>query len=222
MCTKGSRIFAAEELKHTGADACVLEVGSYDVNGSVRELYPSSIAKSYVGVDIAPGPGVDVVWPAERLVERFGLESFDVVVSTEMLEHVADWRLAVAQMKLVLRRGGRLILTTRSPGFGLHGFPADFWRFTPHDMRVIFADLDDVCIEADAPESPGVFVSGRKSDRPMVSTAALTVYSVVTRMRRERATMFDRVASRILVAGKSAAPMSARRVGHQLGQKLGW
>ncbi|MGC9069640.1 MAG: class I SAM-dependent methyltransferase, partial [Thermoprotei archaeon] len=62
--------------------------------------------KEYIGVDIEPGKFVDVVLPAERLVEHFGPESFDVVISTETLEHVQDWRLVINNMKKVLKRGG--------------------------------------------------------------------------------------------------------------------
>ena len=37
----------------------VLDVGSFDVNGTYRDLIPD--AWSYVGLDIRPGPNVDVV-----------------------------------------------------------------------------------------------------------------------------------------------------------------
>jgi 2-polyprenyl-3-methyl-5-hydroxy-6-metoxy-1,4-benzoquinol methylase len=39
----------------------------------------------------------------ERLVEHFGLESFDAVISTEVLEHVFDRRTVVNNMKTVLK-----------------------------------------------------------------------------------------------------------------------
>ncbi len=85
----------------------MLEVGSKYVNGSVRPLIEKFCRpKEYVGVDIEPGKYVDVVLPAERLVEHFGPESFDVVISTETLEHVQDWRLVINNMKKVLKRGG--------------------------------------------------------------------------------------------------------------------
>ena len=48
--------------------------------------------------------------PAERLVDYFGPESFDVVVSTEVVEHVLDWRLVINNMKVVLKRGGLFYL----------------------------------------------------------------------------------------------------------------
>jgi len=88
-----------------------------------------------VGVDIEPGKFVDVVLPAERLVEHFGPESFDVVIATELLEHVQDWRLVVNNMKAVLRRGGYIYITTRSYGFPFHAYPYDFWRYEVEDLK---------------------------------------------------------------------------------------
>ena len=72
-------------------DKRVLEVGSKFVNGSVRPLIERFCQpKEYIGVDIEPGKYVNVVLPAERLVDYFGPESFDVVVPTEVVEHVLD------------------------------------------------------------------------------------------------------------------------------------
>jgi SAM-dependent methyltransferase len=88
-------------------DKKVLEVGSKYINGSVRSLIERFCSpKEYVGVDIEPGKFVDLVLAAERLVEYFGPESFDVVIATEMLEHVQDWRLVVSNLKGVVKRGG--------------------------------------------------------------------------------------------------------------------
>ena len=85
----------------------VLEVGSRYVNGSVRPLIEKFFQpREYVGIDIEPGKFVDVVIPAEKLLDYFEPESFDVVISTEVLEHVKDWRLVISNMKGVLRKGG--------------------------------------------------------------------------------------------------------------------
>jgi len=69
----------------------VLEVGSKFVNGSVRPLIERFCRpREHVGVDIEAGKYVDVVLPAERLVEYYGPESFDAVISADVLEHVFD------------------------------------------------------------------------------------------------------------------------------------
>jgi len=85
----------------------ILEVGSKYVNGSVGTLIERFMKpKEYIRVDIEPGKFIDIILPAERLVEYFGEERFDVVISTELLEHVRDWRLVVNNMERVLKRGG--------------------------------------------------------------------------------------------------------------------
>jgi SAM-dependent methyltransferase len=135
----------------------VLEVGSKFVNGSVRPLIERFCQpKEYIGVDIEPGRYVDVILPAEKLIEYFGIESFDVVISTEVMEHVFDWRLIINNIKSVLKRGGFIYLTTRSRGFPYHAAPHDYWRYEPSDMVRIFRDFKIVRLEVDW-EYPGVF-----------------------------------------------------------------
>ena len=60
----------------------VLEVGSRDVNGSVRDVISALQPESYVGTDIMEGEGVDIVCNAEDLVTQFHGERFDIVIST--------------------------------------------------------------------------------------------------------------------------------------------
>ena len=139
----------------------VLEVGSLNVNGSPRSVLAALSPARYVGVDARGGPGVDMILDAGDLPETFGEDAFDLVLSTEMLEHCADWRLAVLAMKKVLRIGGLLVLTTRGPGFPRHDHPGDYWRFTEDNCARIFSDMDVRGIEADT-ECSGVFVAATK------------------------------------------------------------
>ena len=149
------------------AGRAVLEVGSYNVNGTVRPLVLRHGPASYLGVDQTPGPGVDQVVDAERLAEVFGPDRFDVVISTEMLEHAADWKACMVAMANVLRPGGLLLLTTRSPGFPFHPFPDDHWRFTVVTMSKILVALGlgshELRPDPD-PKSPGVLVRAIKGD----------------------------------------------------------
>lgn len=142
----------------------VLEVGALDVNGSVRSVIQPHGPALYLGIDIRHGPGVDIVLDVVEAPTRFGRESFDVVVCTEMLEHVELWRDALSAMKDVLRPGGTLVLTTRSPGFPVHDFPNDYWRFTCEDVAAALADLDSLVAESD-PEAAGVFAAGVRAGR---------------------------------------------------------
>jgi SAM-dependent methyltransferase len=146
------------------AGRSVLEVGAYDVNGSARSVLQPLSPASYVGVDIELGPGVDEIVSVDRLLERFGKEAFDLVVSTELIEHVADWRTAVSNLKGVVCREGSLVMTTRSKGFPYHGYPDDYWRFEAADLRQIFADFHIAALEPD-PSEPGVFLKATKPRR---------------------------------------------------------
>ena len=94
---------------------------------------------------------------------QLGPRAFDVVISTEMLEHIPDWRAAVTNLKGVCRLGGLILITTRAPGFPLHGAPHDYWRYTVDDIREIFSDMTIVAIESD-PQFPGVFMLARANE----------------------------------------------------------
>ena len=133
----------------------VVELGAR--HSLVRPLLGSWGPALYVGADLRPGPDVDLVAPVERLLERLPAGQFDLVISTEMLEHVQDWRGAVAVIKGLCRPGGRILLTTRSPGFLYHGSPSDHWRYEPEDLRAIFSDCTVTTCEPD-PSGEGVFM----------------------------------------------------------------
>jgi len=108
MCNLAVIEFFIEHAKvEEFRDRRVLEVGSKYINGSVRPLIEKFLSpREYIGVDIEPGKFVDLVLPAERILEHFGSGSFDVVLSTELLEHIKDWRVVINNMKNVLKRGG--------------------------------------------------------------------------------------------------------------------
>jgi len=143
----------------------VLEVGAYDVNGSVRPYIESLGPTTYIGVDMQDGPGVDLIVDCERLPIEMGYDAWDVVISTEMLEHVRDWRTCMRQMVAATAPGGLLLITTRSPGFPYHPFPEDHWRYTFDDMWSIVEafKMEPLAMEEDEPQCPGVFALARKA-----------------------------------------------------------
>lgn len=122
--------------KLTGA---VLEVGSQNVNGCVRDIVPQAI-----GTDMNKGRNVDVVCRAENLLSHFGPEKFDAVMSFDAFEHIQDWRGTVTAMWGVLKPGGWLVMTMASPKKGRHGYPDDYWRAKWEHVLAIFPDADDM------------------------------------------------------------------------------
>jgi SAM-dependent methyltransferase len=110
----------------------VLEVGSYDMNGSPRYLFADF--RSYIGIDLVEGPGVDLTMNCQDL--KFPDASFDVVVDAERLEHDTNFFQSYREIFRVLRPGGHVIVTTRSwGGFHPHCLPWDYWRFTDEGLR---------------------------------------------------------------------------------------
>lgn len=103
--------FVRNAVDDHGPFTTVVEVGSRDINGSVRHLFTG--ADSYVGIDLQEGPGVDLVANA-RDVEPDG--PVDCVVCCEVLEHDAEWRATITHAAGWLRPGGHLIVTCAGPG----------------------------------------------------------------------------------------------------------
>lgn len=143
----------------------ILEIGSRDINGSARNVLEPH-AERYHGIDLVAGRGVDQVLNVSDLHEHFTGESVDVVVCTEVVEHIDDWRLALYQMLKVLRHNGLLILTTRSPGCPNHNYPSDYWRYTQDDLKKIFTPVGEILLLEDDPSPPycaGVGIILRKT-----------------------------------------------------------
>jgi SAM-dependent methyltransferase len=155
----------------------ILEVGSYNVNGSVSFDLKAKKPNSYVGVDLSSGPCVDKICDVTNLINEFGRESFDYVITTEMLEHVQDWRAAIQNLKGVCKPGGHILITTRSYGFPLHGYPSDHWRYEVYDMRDIFSDCEIVSVQKD-PQDIGVFVHAIKKAGSETDLANIQLYNI--------------------------------------------
>ncbi len=206
MCNQGCIDFAGRVLSANDVTRKrVIEVGSYDVNGTVRPTIEALRPMEYVGVDISPGPGVDLVIDAAQLLDRFAPGSFDVVVSTEMVEHVRDWRTVFGNLKLLCAAGGLVVVTTRSPGFPYHGFPHDYWRYELADMRAIFADFEIEALEADPKlKGPGVYIAARSRGAPMTDLRSIALFSMCTRDRQVDVSDFDVWKTRIRQAAKLA------------------
>lgn len=143
MCNVWCNDFGQKAKRYVSTECSALEVGSRNVNGSLRELLAGYV-KEYVGVDLFEGCGVDRVMNVLDLSTTYGKGSFDLVLSTEMLEHCFEWEDALYQMMYVLKKGGILVITTRSPGFELHDYPADHWRFSRDDFEQIFSPVSEI------------------------------------------------------------------------------
>ena len=148
----------------------VLEIGSLDINGSVRALFGGDV--TYHGIDVVDGPGVDEVadaaaWRADR--------TYDVVVSTEVLEHAPRWDRIITNAWDAVEPGGRLLLTCatdpRAPHSAVDGLdvrPEEHYRnLPPGDVRALAAGwaADRLVIEAHQGRGD-LYVRADKSSAP--------------------------------------------------------
>lgn len=106
----------------------IVEIGSRNVNGSLRDYCPTN-AKSYFGVDFAADNGVDLV-----LTDPYRLpipdDSVDAIICSSCLEHSELFWLTFLEMIRVLRPNGLCYINVPTNG-QYHRFPVDCWRFYP-------------------------------------------------------------------------------------------
>lgn len=120
-------------------DKRVLEIGSLDINGSVRQFFSNC---TYIGVDLGEGKGVDLVSKGEDLI--FPKDSFDVSISCECFEHNPEWVKTFDNM--IRMTDGLVIMTCATTGRPEHGtsrtsradapFCGDYYHnLTEHDIK---------------------------------------------------------------------------------------
>lgn len=114
----------------------VLDIGSLDINGNNRSIFTRPL---YIGIDVAVGRNVDVVSPGGDL----GLpdETFDVIISTECLEHDLHYDKTLQNACRLLKAGGLLMITCATTGRPEHGTR----RTTPQDAPL----LQDMAVWSD-------------------------------------------------------------------------
>jgi SAM-dependent methyltransferase len=108
-----------------------------DIGCGDKPYYPllAARAAAYRGIDAEPGPQVDDIGVVEELPYPDG--SFDVVLCTQVLEHVVDPGRAVGEIARVLAPGGVAFVSTHGV-FLYHPDPVDFWRWTHAGLEQLF------------------------------------------------------------------------------------
>jgi len=105
----------------------VVDVGSYDINGTYKSLFPEA---KYIGADNTLGPNVDVIMDSPEWDE---LSDVDYVISGQTLEHVADIPKLMASIFRVLKSGGILCMIVPSEG-PRHDYPIWVGNFSKERM----------------------------------------------------------------------------------------
>lgn len=117
----------APHVAPSGDKVNVIEIGSQDVNGSLRSVCPPDFA--YTGVDFVAGRGVDVVLD-DPYALPFADESADLVLASSVFEHSEMFWLLFLEVMRILKPAGLFYLNVPSNG-EFHRWPVDCWRFYP-------------------------------------------------------------------------------------------
>jgi SAM-dependent methyltransferase len=114
----------------------VLEIGSYQVSGqedliNLRSYFTN---RHYLGLDIRPGPGVDMIGSVENL--PFATGTVGTVVAMSTFEHVQHFWRGFDEVYRVLKPRGVFFVTCPFH-FHIHNYPNDYWRFTPDAFKLL-------------------------------------------------------------------------------------
>jgi len=123
-----------EKLKQTTVHGQILDIG-----GSTKSGYHTLLkgAEKITTSNIDSSYGCDLVFDIQK---TFPLEpnSFDTVISMNVLEHIFDFHPVFSEVYRVLKPGGAFVSSTPFM-FHVHGSPDDYFRYTESALRGLAA-----------------------------------------------------------------------------------
>jgi SAM-dependent methyltransferase len=151
-CQRRSQLIEEYAARLPRSTRILLDVGG---KGKPYACFFRGRVKNHLVLDITPADSVDLVGDARKM--PFADSSIDVVLITQVLEHVPEPLLVVAEIQRVLKPGGTLLLSVPSI-FPTHGSPGDYWRYMPQGLKWILRDFRDVEVQGEAGTVPTIFL----------------------------------------------------------------
>lgn len=155
---------------NTSTNLTILDVGSLDKNGdfNYRKIFNEEHWR-YTGLDFQNGNNVDIL--VEDIYNWFELEdnTYDIVISGQLFEHLEYFWLTMSEIERVLKPGGYVCIITPSSGPKHGGNMPNCYRFNENslaslakyfDLEVLFAGVNsdenaspwyDACLIAHKP-----------------------------------------------------------------------
>ena len=120
----------------------IYEFGSLQVPGQegfadLRSIFPG---QRYIGADMRPGPGVDVILDLHRIALPDG--SAGTVLCLDTLEHVEYPHAALSEIHRILAPSGIAVISSVMD-YPVHDYPLDYWRFTPMALTSLLKPFSD-------------------------------------------------------------------------------
>ena len=143
LSRQGLYPFLEGEFAKIPAGAKVLNVGAGGEIETMLRQYASAQSFEVQSLDIDPGRDPEIV--GDLSTYEFDDTAFDVIVLSEVLEHIRTPDAAVSNALKGLKLGGTLVLTTPFL-FPIHDRPHDYYRYTKYGLAWLLRDYVDVTI----------------------------------------------------------------------------
>jgi hypothetical protein len=125
----------------------IVEFGSLQVEpDQPGDLRPLFAGRRFLGTDMREGAGVDRVEDLRAL--RFADGEIGTALCLDTLEHCEDPIAAGRELSRVVSPDGGTLIVSSVMLMPIHGYPSDYWRFTPEGLRVVMKGFDDVDVAA--------------------------------------------------------------------------
>ncbi len=129
----GEIFFSTYSKYFKNNNVTVLDIGSQDLNGSLKKICPKEF--KYIGLDFEDAKGVDIVLENPYNFP-FNDQSIDIVVSSSCFEHSEMFWLTFLEILRILKPNGIFYLNAPSDG-QFHRYPVDCWRFYPDSGQAL-------------------------------------------------------------------------------------
>ncbi len=149
---QGTREVSIYAHKYISGKTLDLGAGS----GKYREIIREK-ARELVTFDMVPGQNIDVV--GDALNTPFDSETFDTIISTQVLEHIEKPWLMVKEIRRILKNNGTCVLTAPflEP---YHADPHDYFRYTIEGIKSLFENEGFETIECSSYGQPFSVIAG--------------------------------------------------------------
>lgn len=118
----------------------VLDIGSYDMGGTYKQIF-ENLHYHYTGMDMVEGPNVDLVPEDIYHWKEIEEETFNLVISGQVFEHIEYPWLTMQEIARVLKPSGFCILIAPNSGIE-HRAPKDCYRYYADGLSALAKWVD--------------------------------------------------------------------------------
>lgn len=130
---------ASYYVREMGLEGKALEIGGHSLASCAKDLFPEDRFE-YFDLNFERSDIPKTIIGDITNAENVQNDSFDVVFSSDVFEHINRPWLAASEIMRILKPGG-LSITATLWAWRSHPCPIDYWRFSPECLEFLFSDL---------------------------------------------------------------------------------